>query len=70
MEQDEQDAVDNPRGKVHDGGDGHRSSKWVPAQQGEGDAFDEGDEQVDDEQGEGTEDEDEQRRLHVITLEC
>ncbi len=56
LEQDQQDGVEDTRDKIHDHGYGQGLAKWIPSEQGEDNTFDEGDDNVDHEQGEETKD--------------
>ena len=56
LEQDQQYAVNDARNQVHDEGDFHARAGGIPAEQGEGDAFDEAEEKIDHEYSEEAED--------------
>src|SRR4030042_4830447 len=56
LEQDQEDGVEDTRDEIHDQRYGQGLAKWIPSEQGEGNTFDEGDDNVDHEQGEETKD--------------
>jgi hypothetical protein len=65
LEHNEQDAVNNTGQDVHDECHHQGSTGGIPLEESQGNAFDEGDDQIDNEKGEETEDDEEKRRLHA-----
>ncbi len=56
LKEDKQDAVDDTGNEVHQKGNLDAGAGWVPAEEGQDDSLDETEEEIDDEQGEETED--------------